>query len=591
MVAIHILASAVILFLVILPRFNRWPGNESERFSGKPSEYISRGKYFLYSSIYLSTFVLFAFALSQLENAEAISASITQTIPSQFTDILGNSSFTAFLIMLTALLAVPRINEVDERWRSTLFSLARLPRDALELKVRLSASLWKINLDGQRMQAIIDRFTGDSDGIFWQTVVDGQGDQQTSPLGKALLKSLYLAAINHLLHPTTPDIEDLTRIEKRLAELATILPRVSTDTSRTQLHEYQMELDNLTDDLTEILAKNAVRHYPDGNRRHSMLLQYGLVIEYLDHKEPDYQPFILAIAGMLAACVVVITLGLLAFDEAGVSPPGRPGAASWFELERITGWSLGGWTSYVIAALFGIFFNEVISRKLGPGNWIAYLLAFLFGTLGAGIFFTLARENFSPPFVWLSISFGLFSAVTIASCNRHYETSREVIVKAVQISIAYGLITGLLQLLTHLSFRGMETTGINVAAFLLFGFFRGFAVAFLLSYLFLEHERHRVVEPQRKNPRLRFRRKIEGVIGGSKTALYIRDLSEKGTLAKVPSEAAIREGDDVRLQFGFTDLRGRILSVKNHLARIRFNDEDQNLHQLRTYIHERLKEA
>lgn len=59
-------ASIIIAYCFLLPSFNEWPKSEQGQFTNAPNCYISEQRYFLFGSIYVASYLLFAFAISQI---------------------------------------------------------------------------------------------------------------------------------------------------------------------------------------------------------------------------------------------------------------------------------------------------------------------------------------------------------------------------------------------------------------------------------------------------------------------------------------------------------------------------------------------
>ncbi|MGB3621260.1 MAG: PilZ domain-containing protein, partial [Ketobacter sp.] len=405
-------------------------------------------------------------------------------------------------------------------------------------------------------------------------------------LCRLLLKALYVASLNRTLDMGYQDLKDLDAHQSRLLEIAAVLPKLDTHPDSIPVHEYKKDIDERFSALLEQLAKNTVKAYPERDKRYTVLQQYGFYLDYVDEKKVGLvMPVLISAGSLLASCTLTIMVALLLFDTLGVSR--RSG--HWFELQRIFNWAFGGWISYSIAVAFGLFFNESMRRKLGQKSLALYFLAFVFATLGSCIFFILTRESFSPPHVWLAISFGLVSVVAIKSRDRDYLERQSVIKKALQLSLWYGLASAILQLMVHVEFRGLENTTLtNMIAFFLFGMVRGGMVAFVVAYIFMEYERLGSYDARRKFPRIPFRKKIDGDIGGNTTEVFVKDLSEQGALLRVAANVSVSEGESVALKFSFADIPGKIIAVKSHLARVKFTAEEPQIHQLQSFINKRV---
>lgn len=578
---VGIVVSAFLFLVVLLPRFNRWPEHETGSYKGKPWEYLSNGRCALYSICYLATFGFFALALSQLANfAEFIQNSSGDDAMGLALQLLGNNTFAAALVFLVVLLPAPWMNRLDERWRSFLLQLARVPKDALDLKNQLLDNLGELEFDRSRTEKLLGRLRPLGREGFWDKAISsGKGPGN---LEYDVLIGLYLVSLVRNLRPTPVDTEDLSARETRLLEIAAVIPSIENEPA-SGAFQYQVEINVMVPLLVEMLAKYAIKRFPDPAGLHAELQEYGFSIEYRDKRGNEIeQPVLVSAISLLAACFIITMLGLLLFDLMGVRPPGD--SVAWFEQSRILGWSFGGWLSFVMAIGFGVFFNEILRETFGSRAPLAYLLAFLFATLGGCIFFMVSPVDFSPAFLWLAVSFGLLSAVTIASLHRNSRDSAQVFHKAVALAVPFAVASMILQILVRVSFRGLDTSLTDITAFGVFGLLRGGAIGLLIAYLFLEYGRIYSLPCLRKSPRMQFGHEVNGELEGNETSVYVKDISAQGALVRVPEMTAPHEGDRVRLHFDFADLRGQVVWVKHHLARVRFNPDDPNLGLMKSYL-------
>jgi len=590
----YLLCGAV-LALVIWPRFNRWPASEQGQFQGQPRDYIHDRVFIGYASVYLLTFVLLAFSVSRFEELRKM---VTQWLSSgagsldsagildRLHALFGPQSFILYLAIIVVLLQIPYVSRIDERWRSVLLTAARVPRAALGLKLQIVDAIQNGGLGSDFTKSVVQSLSDKGFSEFWCAVgkggKGGVGSDQTLAAGQMLVYAMYLLRLNKQFEFQYPGANDLYRIETRLNEIAAVLPAQNQETDMLAVQGYSRELESSVTMLAEILAKNYVKSYPDSVARQSTLAQFGFNLEFVDQKEfRILLPTVLVVGGLLVSCVLIIMLFMLLFDVVGVSAP-RGG--QWFTVDRIFFWSLGGWVSYAVAACLGLFFNEALKGPLGERNLATYVLGFAFATLGSCVFFLLSREQFKPQYLWLAINFGVLALAVIRSRGRYFTSQEGVQRKAIQIGGQYALISGVLQMLIHISFRGPDTTVLNLVMFFLFGACRGFAVAFLVSYILMDFERIQQQGSRRRFPRVSFRQSIKGEIANRPVEVFVRDISEQGAMLQFRRAMGVKLGDPVSLQFEFGRMQGRVISTQNHFIRVCFDMDNSAADEIHRYI-------
>lgn len=586
------LLCAGVLLLIVLPRFNRWPESEQGQFQGQPRDYIHDRVFFGYATTYLLTFALLAFSVSRFEELrkmifEWLSASGDNMDSSglllKLHTLFGPQSFILYLAIIILLLQLPYVSRIDERWRSVLLTAARVPRAALGLKLQIVDAIQSRGVLADNLKVIVQQLSERGYPAFWSTILEQKGiSSPASSCALMLVNALHLVKLNKQFEFQYPGSSDLMHIETRLNEIAAVLPVQNQDAGMVVLQEYSRELEKHVAMLAEILAKNCVKSFPDSMERQSSLAHYGFDLDFVDQKETKILlPVVLAVGGILASCVLIIMLFMILFDQVGVTLTRDD---RWFTVDRIFFWSLGGWVSYAVAACFGLFFNEALKGPIGERNLATYVLAFVFATLGSCIFFLLSRETFRPQYLWLAVNFGILSLAVIRSRGRYFTCREEVQAKALQLSWQYAIISGFLQLLIHLSFRGLDTTVTNVVMFFLFGACRGFAVAFLVSYILMDCERIQQQGSRRRFPRVSFRRSVRGEIEGQPVEVFVKDVSEQGALLQFRQISGVKMGDLVSLRFGFGNMQGRVIAVQSHVVRICFDPDHSETDGIQRYI-------
>lgn len=590
------LLCAGVLCLVIFPRFNRWPASEQGQFQGQPRDYIHDRVFFSYAAAYLLTFVLLTFSISRFaelkkmiinmlsSNSEGVDSS---GVLSVLHTLFGPESFILYLAVIIVFLQIPYVSAIDERWRTALLTAARVPRVALGLKLQIVDCIQSGRVNNENIKLIVQQLSERGFSDFWSSLMASK-DRSNIMIssGQTLVHALYLLRLNKQFEFQYPGANDLYRIETRLNEIAAVLPAQNRESGLVALQEYGRELEDHVAMLSEILAKYCVKSFPAGKARNSALAQYGFDIDFVDHKEVNLLlPTVLTVGGILASCVLINMLFMLLFDLSGVTAP-RDG--NWFTMSRIFYWSLGAWFSYAVVVCVGLFFNEALKGPLGERNIATYVLAFTFGTLGSCVFFVLSKETFKPQYLWLAINFGILSLAVIRSRGRYFTCQEDVQRKALQLGVQYAVVSGALQVLIHLSFRGLDTTVTNLLMFYLFGACRGFVIAFLVSYILMDCERLQQEGSRRRFPRITFRKSISGEIAGQAVEVYVKNISEGGAMLRFRRPAPVRSGDPVSLRFGFGRMQGRVVSVQNHVVRVCFDRDDSAVEGIHRYISEEM---
>ena len=594
-----VLASLVIFGFILYPRFNRWPEQEAGKLIGLPRDYINSQRYYIYALFYLSTFALFAIALSNIEDINLISGQVAGGEDSSggwmslVETIFGERSFVYCLVLVSLLLMLPAVDKIDQRWRAALLTSARVPKESMDLKNELVKSLPLSTFNEVQLSQAKEALRLLRSESILPTDSDIPCDEKTLALIHLLLRAFYIAQIAKTFDPNTLDQGNIDEIEDRLNEIAAISQFVDPKDT-TAFINYKNQIDAKVNTLLEIIAKNCVRIIPSEVHRYTVLSGYGFNVEYSESGKIDYLKMsLLSIVFIVAATTLTVLVSLQLFDAFGIAISNSAVAGTEaLTTERLYRWSLGGSVSYMIAAAFGVFFNEVSSKEKGESDFTAYLLAFIFAALGSCVFFKISSETFQWPFVWLAISFGLLSVVAIQSRNQDLVTSEEVLKQALVYALCYAAASGVLQVLIKLAFSKYHFPGVvDAMAFFLFGALRGGVVAFLVSYVLLDAERALTYRTKRHAPRILYRKVVETIIDGKSTELVVRDLSEYGARVRMTTGLQPVEGDHVKLDFGFIDIRGQVIWVKKRLAGIRFDNTDPNLGMLRNYISSRMREA
>jgi len=590
-----------IFLLVIMPRFNNWSEDEQGQYSGKPRDYIHDRVFRKFAGLYFLTYLVIAFVISQVPGLHELFIKSTDSVLGKnetiqdtlkLAETLGQPLLSPYLIMFIVLLkVVAPIAKVDERWRTFLLNTARVPKEVLGLKLQLRDGLLALDLNQRYLDASINTLGERGAQQFWDRVArSAELVEATACAGRMLVKCVYLLKFNQEFDNQFPCTRDLQQIETRLFEIAGVLPVMDANENARDVQKYLTELDSLQDQLVEMLARNCVKTYPDGRQRSAAVTRHGLSLRFSDKKEMDLQlPTALVFFGTFLLTLVSVALFLWLFDLLNVYTPQKP----WFTMERLRGWSLGGGVSYVLAVGVGLYMNEALRNRYGNRNLGTYIMAFLLASVGSMIFFTLSREQFQPPFLFLSMNFGLMALVVIRSRGRGLIPQQVLLRKATMIALQYALVSGLLQCMMRVAFRLSHGTQFmelvpDMPIFFLFGAVRGGAVAFLVAYIFMDSERAFLQAARRKVPRIRIGNPVPAEMAGTSLEVTVVDLSEKGARLRVAKPKHLHVGDSIALLFSFGRMEGRVMSATGHQVRVCFEANGSANTGIQHYIYDEM---
>ncbi len=568
---VDILLSLIAMSLVLIPRFNQWPGSDQQRYAGNPRDYIHWERYSLFALIYLGSFSLFAVAFNMIPIASQLFPVDTPAVAGEVKTILGSGSSLLPVMIALAALSNKKIAELDDLWRGCLLNLARVPRDTFRLKQQILLNLPSLQMKEPQLSALLSDLEETGNPAYWQRETRlGEQDTSVGLLAQALLRALYLVAMNRMFELSLLDNRNLDRQEDRLREIAAMLPSLAADTP--QFHDYRKEVDSACDTLVENLARASICHYPDADRLFGLLYQMGFNLEYEDERDISLiYPTLNCLLLTALACLIALFIGLNGFDLLHLS---RSGGANWMNTETFSRWGLGNIVSYWIATAIGVVFGTVIKQRSQALKGASLLVAFLFSMLGSCVYFTIVNELLRPPLIWLAISFGLISSVAIIALNEDPLDRAYSMRRSLQLALMYGLVSGVLQALIAVSFAfntGTSQEPAKILAFFAYGTLRGFLVAFAVSYILMEFERLQICDSRRRYPRISFRRIVTGNIAGQTTNILVKDISDRGACMQVSDSTPVHTGDTIALEFGEGAIEGTVLWSHRQKARVKFN--------------------
>src|SRR5690606_5224749 len=95
---------------------------------------------------------------------------------------------------------------------------------------------------------------------FWDKAITS--DKGPGILEYDVLVGLYMVSLVKHLGPTLVDAEDLSARETRLLEIAAIVPSIENEPA-SGAYQYQLEINVMVPLLVEMLAKYAIKRFPD----------------------------------------------------------------------------------------------------------------------------------------------------------------------------------------------------------------------------------------------------------------------------------------------------------------------------------------
>lgn len=597
------LISLAIAYVFLLPGFNQWPREDFSQFSGTPKNYISSTRYFLFGTTYVLSFLIFAYALGQLgllatllDQVPAGETTATADSPFALLNLLRNAFGDNTLPIATVLIVggvklLPQLKQLDDKWRGYLLTLARVPKDALDLKQLILAGLQHQLPKSKRMEALINQLkTRDAYNYWREFDAQNPGFGSHNELKTLIVKNLYLAQANRSFDLIASDSQDLLSAEELTANTGSVLPPLDLDSNPEIFFQYKNQLDKNLKMLAEMLARNTVKAHSKRAAQLAKMKYFGLEMDYLDRhdlKMDILKPAATITLGLLVVNLVVISLGLMLFDSLKISPPSHMEA--WFELSRALRWSLGSWISLTVAIFFGCFFHETLTKHSETVAPLAYFLAFFFATLGSGLYFLASRASFSASHIWLSISFGLMALVTMKSGATDSFSSRETLKKAHQITLVYASAVAVLQMLIIVTLQGLEAIVMRDAlVWFVFGFAKGYFTAFLVTHTLLDYHTRKSFEGRRKFPRIPYQKRVTGQLNNAQTEMLIKNISFGGALVRFPEGQIPATGQTLVLDFDFSPVPGVIVWAEDSLARLRFDAAAPGVSQLKTRLQDEI---
>lgn len=557
-----------------------------------PKSYISDQRYSLFGSIYVTSYLLFAFAISQIPELGTL---LESALPSKndpdsqkSKQIIEDFSLTASIILLEGgIKMVPHLQALDEKWRGHLLALARIPKDVLNLKFSVFTALDHGLPNKKHLQSVLDRLNMRHPHAHWRDFdFMNSGLDAQSELRLLLLKNAYLAQANRAFDLSLSDQQDLIKTEELINTTVAALPQLDLEKNPGDFYQSKLELTNNLKMLTETLARNAVKTHSDRASQIVRIKQLGLDLEYVDQKDLKghlFKPAVTIILGILAINLIIVCFGFWIFDLFSMKPPGDN--KEWFTASLAVSWIIGAWISLMVAIFFGLFFRETMNSSSGDNSLMGYFLAFSFAFLGSSLYFLVSKagdsDKLTSTHFWLAIIFASMAIVTMYSFTKDVFDKREAHKNAASISLVYAVIVAILHLIivttsiqnnrntenappknvsmntqnnaantssnnitntldNHAessSNKNAENTPIqkyldeklDVFARCTLGFVRALLIAYLVTYIIMNFNMRKSFDGRRKYPRMFYHKLIICRYNEFQTPILVKNLSFGGT--------------------------------------------------------------
>lgn len=585
---LDLIASSFILLFIIGPRFNTWGQDAKVMFSGKPNEYIDKIRFFYFSGIYLLTYIVLAIVIHNFpELMEFFPISATESeLSNSVKEVFGQGSYALSLMILTMLLNNSKVSSYEESWRNFLHAWARIPKSVEEIKdaisqddcffpsqkyIELALNEIKLETESTSHSLVLRE--------YWEKAIqDWEKEKAERSANWSFIKCLFLILIIRDLHGPFNGT-DLKLKADRIRDLGKILPFIKDDD--TNLDQQKNELNALSLLFIEFISKHVVKKYPTKQAQHTTFKNLGFNITYHDTAETK-----------IFEAISYSVLGVLLINS----------ISTWFivstlgRTQSFSQWAFGGFVAICLSLFVGVFAQKVNASKQREASIPVYVLTLVISTTAALIYFnwgsgapnTLGR-------IILALSFSTISVIVFRSLEDINHDTQEVRKSVLAHALGLAIIMAILQVSITLSYtyskcpQDCETailTKINSEFPLMLklaaiGFFKGFFLGGLISYLIQDSIRRQQLIALRRTPRVKFNQILTLENGANQRRVDTRNLSKNGTMIKC--ECDLQAGDEIYVSAPFLGkIKGIIRwthprSRGKQLTGIEFTDQRQEL--------------
>ncbi|MCG8313009.1 MAG: PilZ domain-containing protein [Pseudomonadales bacterium] len=503
-----ILTSLLIAFM-IGSRFNEWPQSQTYPKKDKPSDYIDRTRYFGFCFLYVFIFYILTFVLFTTPE-------LTHFLPENWE--LPNTTSTLPLlscaIIITALLAQPRIYRLDIMLRARLHEWARIPRAVEDLKQNILQSNCYtptedyINYAKNEIYRYDGAILQDNQTLnIWIKKLDEVAKVKHShSIEWCYLKCLCLYMIVKDICPHLSS-QDAKAYDARLTELRKII-QLSNDTNIKAL-QLREELDARSDNLITTICKYIVKKYPNEAEQYKAFKHFGFNMAHSDCTH-------MSIRDAIVACLLIVLIVSCLASFATISLLQYHNPTRFSIMEQFPRWTLGAIASFSIAITLGTLVAKSSFQRSRIGIYM-YGLTFIASTFSCFIFFHISgdfdTDRAIPRFI-LAASFSAVTVTTILALSQSSHDRRDIVERAFYHGAVLALAMCVFQLGVSFAFNPPQSFQINQIIIHLtedsnkriwlgvIGFFKGLIVGGGISFILQDAQRKQHLEALRKSPRV-----------------------------------------------------------------------------------------
>jgi len=585
-ILVDIAVCAFVMLFLIGQRFNQWPEPNQHLLSGKPSDYIDPFRYLTFYAIYISTFVLIALAVYNLKLPLAADLK-PDSILSQLLEALGSQSWTVAALYLLALVNEKHVEKWDASWRNRLQGWARIPKAVLDMKSGLLFAEKNLTPTKERLDDLRSVLQKWGMEAYWEPKLDQwEQERHSASVAWQYIKAIYALRICKEYRVAALSANDIKSYEERLKDIGYLIPRLEKDDEG--LHARSEELNKIYAYCVESLTKQIIRKYPAKKSQRDALWHLGFSSRISN--VPEIKTLAASVCCVL--CISIVCIITIAAYLALLDVYGRPfrGTQPWFTPDKLWRWVGGSIFSYALAIFVAIIIEKTKTTKDVLPRFMNYIITVFFSTLLSLSFFHFTRSNPDHPLNWLAyislaLSMGISAVAVILALNKSgNENRKEVLLSALGHAVVLGILSGLFMTVAAVAFRGglgnITLPGIIITV--LYGFTRGGAVVFIISFLIQNSIRKQLKIAQRKTTRREYKSLISAVVDDETLTLSTRDISLGGLL--IESRRRLKKGQVIDLNFYFGAIQAKVQWATRKMAGLAFVEDSPNNEKLRQFF-------
>ena len=585
-ISVDIAVCAFVMLILIGQRFNQWPEPKQHLLSGKPSDYIDPFRYFTFYAIYISTFFLIALAVYNLKLPLAEDLKQNSAL-SQLLEALGSQSWTVAALYLLAFINEKHVEKWDASWRNRLQIWARIPKAVLDMKSGLLFAEKNLTPTKERLEDLRSVLQKWGMEAHWEPKLDQwEKERQSTSVAWQYIKAIYALRICKEYRVTALSANDIKTYEKRLKDIGYLIPRLETEDEGVGAQSE--ELNEIYAYCVESLTKYIIKKYPAKKSQRDALWNLGFSSRLSE--VPKIKILIASICCVL--CIAIVCVITIAAYLALLDAYGRPfrGTEDWFTPEKWWGWVAGSIVSYALAIYVAIIIEKTKTTKDVLPRFMRYIFTVFLSTLLSLSFFHFTRSDPNHPlnlfaYIFLALSMGIAALAVILALNKSgNENRKEVLLSASGHAMVLGILAGLFMAVAAVAFRrgfnNITRPGIIITV--LYGFIRGGAVVFIISFLIQNSIRKQLKIAQRKTTRREYKSIISAAVNDESLTFSTRDISLGGLL--IESRRRLKKGQVIDLNFSFGVIKAKVQWATKKLAGLAFVEDTPNNDKLRQFF-------